>query len=196
LVTVAASNESKILVMNRFGQFRYQVEVLDTVSGMTESGIVPIKPGSQASAIASELYVIPPGAIGLGSAVAYLLSNGDEWQEMTSPTPRIFIVALVLHAMIAAAIAFWLSGRRGATRKIQVLWAVLGTIFGAAVLPAIIAIHAKLIYEPCPQCDKPRRIDKMTCDSCGADWDRLPRDGNEVIGGWLPGKLAQAEHLA
>lgn len=194
--TLASSIESKIIATNRVGGSRYHVIVLDAVSGMTESGIVQIKSGSQAFAVPPELYIFPPGAIGSGSAITYLLSDDNEWQAVMKPITRIFVVTLVMHAVIAAAIAFWISGRRGAARTTKVLWAVLGTIFGVVVLPAIIAIHAKLIYEPCPQCDNPRRIDKMTCDSCGADWDRLPRDGNEVIGGWLPGKLAQAEHSA
>ncbi len=195
-IYVAVGNESKIVVMNSVGQFRYHVEVLDTVSGLAESGFVRIKPGSQANAVAPELYFIPPGAFGLGSAVAYLLSDAEDWQENTKPIPRIFILALLMHAVIAAAIAFWLSRRRGAARKTQILWTVLGAIFGVAALPAIIAIHAKLIYEPCPRCDNPRRIDMAVCEGCGADWDRLPREGNEVIGGWLAEKSIQAEHSA
>lgn len=196
VVTVAASNKSKIVVMSSIGAYQYHVEVLDTASGLAESGIVRIDQPKQASPVPDEFYILPPGLIGLGSAVVYFVIDNEQWQAITNSIPQIFTVVLVLHAVIAAAIAFWISGRRGAARTTKVLWAVLGTIFGVVVLPAIIAIHAKLIYETCPQCDNPRRIDKMTCDSCGADWDRLPRDGNEVIGGWLPGKLAQAEHSA
>jgi len=194
--TLATSIESKIIATNRVGGSRYHVIVLDAVSGLVESGIVRIDQPKQASPVPDEFYILPPGLIGLGSAVVYFVIDNEQWQAITNSIPRIFTVVLLLHALVAAAIAFWLSGRRGAARTTKVLWAVLGTIFGVVVLPAIIAIHAKLIYETCPQCDNPRRIDKTTCDSCGADWDRLPRDGNEVIGGWLPGKLAQAEHSA
>jgi hypothetical protein len=102
----------------------------------------------------------------------------------------------MLHAVIAAALAFWISGRRGVLRKTQVLWAVLGAIFGVFALPAIIAIHTRLVYEPCPRCTKPRRIDTTACQGCGADWDRLPRDGNEVIGGWLAEEITPAEYSA
>jgi len=193
--TVAPINDSRVVVTSRISAFRYHVDVCDRDSARTKSGIVRIKPNSLTNRSEPESYLIPPGAFGLGLAITYSIREAVDWEDL-NPLPRSLIVTLLLHAALAAALAFWISGRRGVTRRTQLVWAALGAVCGVVALPAIIAIHPKLVYQPCPRCEKPRRIDTTACEGCGAGWEPLPREGNEVIGGWLAEKSPQAEHLA
>lgn len=190
LATVAVIDDSNVVARSPAGDFRYHVQSVSVDSEVTMSGIVRTSVHSPAYSIGPELYFIPPGVIGLGSAVAYFIRDDIAWKERGgfSSAERIFIGGVIIHSLLAAALAFWIAARRGASRTAQFWWAVLGTIFGVVALPAILVIHATLIYERCPECDQPRRIDTNRCGHCGAEWERLPREGNEVIGGWLAEK--------
>jgi hypothetical protein len=51
------------------------------------------------------------------------------------------------------------------TKTKLVLWAVAGLLGGLGVLLAMVAIHRRPVYETCPQCDQPRRVDLEQCDN-------------------------------
>ncbi len=198
LAKVAVIDDSHVVLKSPVGDFRYHVQSVSVDSRPTKSGVIRTSVNSTAYFISPELYLMPPGVIGVGSVVAYFIRDDIAWKERGgfSSAERLFIGGVIIHALLAAALAFWIAARRGASRTAQVWWAVLGVTFGVLALPAILVIHPKLVYEMCPECDRPRRIDTNRCDHCGAEWERLPRDGNEVIGGWLAEKAVHAENTA
>ena len=88
----------------------------------------------------------------------------------------------LIHGLSVVAFVFWLSRYYELTPFSRNLWLLVAITFGLAAPLAIWIIYPRLVRERCHHCEAMRRIDRARCHQCGADWARLPVDGNEIIG--------------
>ncbi len=95
----------------------------------------------------------------------------------------VMIVVAVLAALALAACTYLLCRRRGLTRGAAMLWTIATLFLGLATPLAVIAIFPKLVCEPCPGCQRPRRVDREKCPHCAAPWSPPPAAGIELIEG-------------
>jgi hypothetical protein len=100
-----------------------------------------------------------------------------------SHTPHIgwLVGALVLQIALAMILAYLAAQQRGLSARSQVTWLMLSALIGPASSLAILAIYPECFREPCPSCDKLRRVENERCEHCGKAWDEPADEGIEII---------------
>ena len=91
-------------------------------------------------------------------------------------------VRLSMVAAIVCAVVGWVLGRRyhfgvGA----QVKWAVFHLVFGVPGLLAFLCVQEWPARQTCPNCKKPRLVDREQCEFCGAAFAPPPKNGTEIF---------------
>ena len=89
--------------------------------------------------------------------------------------------ALVLQIAIAMILAYLAAQQRGLSARSRTLWLILSALLGPASSLAILAIYPECFREPCPRCDKRRRVENELCEHCGKAWDKPADEGIEII---------------
>jgi hypothetical protein len=76
----------------------------------------------------------------------------------------------------------WRSGRKyHFTGAAQLKWAVFHLLFGLLGLLTFFCAQEWPAREPCPNCKKPRLVDREKCEYCGADFAPPPKNGIEIF---------------
>ncbi len=101
----------------------------------------------------------------------------------SADTLWVLIVVAIVAALALAMVTNWLCRRRGLGRGSVVLWTIATLILGLATPIAVVAIYPKLVCEPCPDCQRSRRIDRTKCPHCAAKWCSPPATGIELLEG-------------
>ncbi|MFM7518087.1 MAG: hypothetical protein ACKO3V_14190 [Pirellula sp.] len=89
--------------------------------------------------------------------------------------------ALFLQIAIAMILAYLAAQQRGLSARSRTLWLILSALLGPASSLAILAIYPECFREPCPRCNKRRRVENELCEHCGEAWDKPDEEGIEVI---------------
>ena len=93
-----------------------------------------------------------------------------------------WVIAMFLcQGAIAAALAWYAARRRGLSQRATWLWSGVSMVFGWAGPLAVLACYPRIVCEPCTHCQKPRRVDRVVCEHCQANWERPQREGIEII---------------
>ncbi len=101
------------------------------------------------------------------------------------PVWHLFLAMSLLSVLISAALMALLSRRGGDTRRVQLFWAVAGG-HGAAIeggVLMLLALRPWPVRVPCPNCGRPRAVDRDECPHCGAGFPRPAKDGTEIFDG-------------
>ncbi len=131
--------------------------------------------------------MMPGVAFIVGFAVAsYLTLIGetpsDPFQEVAAHP--IVTSTVVITFIVITALSFWLvrraAYRRGLSRGQTKLWTWAVPLLGLAAPLSIISIYRLVHREPCPQCAGTRRVDTVTCEHCGAQWEPPANEGIEI----------------
>ncbi len=131
---------------------------------------------------------MPPvgmGAMSLYVTVGHALKFSDPEQWWTSwNNGRLLPLFLIFSALggLAATIPSWLISRRlGDGRRGQIAWALGVFLLGGYGVLLLLALRAWPARVPCPDCGRPRVVDREACEHCGAAWARPRRDGTEIF---------------
>ncbi len=97
------------------------------------------------------------------------------------PLWHLFLAMSLLSGILSAGLMALISRRCGDTRRVQLFWAVAGLplgVFGALMLLALRPWPGRV---SCPNCGRPRDVDRDLCPHCGAAFPRPARDGTEIF---------------
>jgi len=125
--------------------------------------------------------IVPPVAM-FPSAV-FLPFLGVFPYPYYSHTPHIgwLVGAMVLQIAIAMSLAYLAAQQRGLSARSRTIWLILSALLGPGSSLAILAIYPECFREPCPRCDKRRRVENELCEHCGKAWDKPADEGIEII---------------
>ena len=90
-----------------------------------------------------------------------------------------FIIAI--QAVLACAFAYSAARHRGLSKRASLWWAFGGAMGGFGIALAITAIFPRCFRETCSNCKTKRRVELLTCEHCGHDWDLPACEGIEVL---------------
>ncbi len=124
----------------------------------------------------------------VSSVVAQIMAGRPPLVQLEAALPSadlmwVMIVVSILATSALAMVTYWLCQRRGLGRGTTVLWSIVSLFLGLATPLSIVAIYPKLVYEVCPSCQRPRRIDREKCPHCAAAWSSAPTVGIELLEG-------------
>ncbi len=127
---------------------------------------------------------VPPavGIAFIGLLLAIQIFYNETLPDMGQIYPSLsnFLAAMAFSIVVAMVLAVWLSRRRGLSKGLLISWVVGCIPLGLAAPLALAAIYSKLAYERCSGCERPRRVDRLKCEHCGADWDAAALQGIEI----------------
>jgi len=113
-----------------------------------------------------------PPMLGLATATGSVPSLGNQ---------ILLSLAVMLVTLLMVVLTFYVARARGLGRKSTWLWALFA-VFGGLTAPlALCALYPKLVCEPCPRCDRARRIDRDKCQYCSSPWEPPPSEGIEIL---------------
>ncbi len=152
-----------------------------------------VSPQSQPEGIdaIASAAVVPIGTLFVfvvSSVVAQIMAGRPPLTQLEASLPSadlmwVMIVVAVVAMLALAACTYWLCQRRGLGRGTTVMWSIASLFLGLATPLAVVAIYPKLVYEECPSCQRPRRIDRDKCPGCYAAWSSAPPVGIELLEG-------------
>jgi len=82
---------------------------------------------------------------------------------------------------VLAGVTFGLGVRWRLPMKRAIAWALLALGFNVGGFVAFLLATDRMLVLACPSCGKRRRVDRSTCNGCGADWERPPESEMEII---------------
>jgi hypothetical protein len=83
--------------------------------------------------------------------------------------------------LVCLPVGLWLGRRYHFSITAQAAWAVFHVLFGVPGLLAFLCVQEWPARETCPNCKRPRLVDRPQCDRCGADWPPPETTGTEVF---------------
>lgn len=87
----------------------------------------------------------------------------------------------VATAVVCAAVGWRLGRRYHFAIGGQLKWAVFHLLFGLPGLLGFLCVQEWPTREPCPNCKKPRLVDRDKCEHCGAEFAPPPKNGTEIF---------------
>jgi hypothetical protein len=118
--------------------------------------------------------LVPPVIMVAVGTISYFLSL--EMPELF-PALSFLIVQAVLSWILATLAARW----RGLSARQVASWCAGGFLFGLGTWFLVLSIYPRAIHTKCSACNRNRRIEGQTCESCGAGWEPLAPLGIEVF---------------
>jgi hypothetical protein len=149
---------------------------------------IPGPPASK-SPLTASLYglLVPPFFAAAANALGYSwhlsYSSDDIWDTMTQEhTFWLFACLCSLFGGVVSGTLAWLIGRRCVfTRGGQWAWTVGVFWLGLPGLLLMLSLRDWPAREPCPNCGRPRVVDRDRCEHCGAGFAAPMRDGTEIF---------------
>jgi|GEM_PF-1557139 len=138
-----------------------------------EAVIAGVMPGVMVLVIAAidiRISATQPGAHSLAES-----ATEHPVMAATAGVSFVLITLLSLWLMRRAA------QRRGLPRSQVRNWSWSVLLLGLAAPLSVVAIYRRVVREPCPQCQQPRRVDEDRCEHCGAQWEPPQAEGIEII---------------
>ncbi len=89
--------------------------------------------------------------------------------------------SLVGAAVVCVPVGWWLTHRYSLSIGAQVGWAAFHLVTGVPGLLAFFCVQEWPAREPCPQCGKPRVVERENCEHCGAAWRQPEPLGIEIF---------------
>jgi len=123
----------------------------------------------------------------LGSLIDYQVHGRPREQTLAEvasvPAKQLplVIAMFLLQGLIAACFTWYAAQRRGLSKRAQWIWSGLGLALGWTIPLAVLACHPRIVRETCTHCQKPRRVDLASCEHCHSTWEKLQREGVEII---------------
>ncbi len=145
--------------------------------GVVRSADLPQLPSSRAALRPDETVmsaVAPPVVL---LALPWL--NPGLWPQPLPREPLLICWAVAI--LVCLPIGLWLGRRYRLPLGAQVGWAVFHMLFGVPGLLAFLSVQEWPARVPCPNCQRPRLVDRPQCEHCGADFAPPEKTGTEVF---------------
>ncbi len=144
-------------------------EWLTKGQGVTETKDLPEWPRPQIEFLTEKVIslVLPPC---LAQAIAY-------WTD----DPKIWNPLCLVTAACCALVGLWLCARYSFAAPAWLGWTIFILLCGLPGLLAFLSVQEWPAREPCPQCKKPRAVDREKCPHCGADFAPPEKNGIEIF---------------
>ncbi|MGO8926939.1 MAG: hypothetical protein ACLQU3_08635 [Limisphaerales bacterium] len=120
--------------------------------------------------------VMPPALL---SAMPAL--HGWVWGWGTGIPQELLLLSWASAILVCLPVGLWLGQRYQFSIAAQAGWAVFHLLFGVPGLLAFLSVQEWPAREACPNCKRPRLVDRPKCDRCGADWPPPEKTGTEVF---------------
>ena len=111
--------------------------------------------------------------------VADPIIEGRSWPLAIEP--NLLLLSLAGAVLISLPIGWWLGRRYHFSVAAQVGWAVFHLLFGVPGLLAFLSVQEWPTREACPNCKKPRVVDRALCEHCGAPFTPPDKAGTEIF---------------
>jgi hypothetical protein len=89
--------------------------------------------------------------------------------------------------LVCLPIGLWLGRRYQFPLAALAGWGVFLLLLGVPGLLTFLSVQEWPAREPCPNCHRPRLVDRPRCDRCGAEWAPPEKTGTEVFAPLLAG---------
>jgi ABC-type transport system involved in multi-copper enzyme maturation permease subunit len=119
-------------------------------------------------------FVMPP-------ALLAALPVGPMWVWGTGIPRELLLFSCAGAVLVCLPIGLWLGRRYHFSIAAQAGWAVFHLLFGVPGLLAFLSVQEWPAREPCPNCHRPRLVDRSQCRRCGAGWSPPEKTGTEVF---------------
>lgn len=150
---------------------------------LRDRGRVRLHPNPDLAYRDREAICIPPALIAATMAVEFVLVGGVVFGSASFWGP------VAVHIILAMLLAFWIGHRNALSQRKRIAWVIAAAGGGIGAALAMIAIYRQPVYEACPDCDRPRRVDLQHCEACGSNWKPAEQRGNEIFERQPPGAL-------
>ena len=148
---------------------------------------IPSPPDAQPPLTASLFGLLsPPFVTVIAEALSYWGPHSDGnafWVSRTSD-PRLWLLLCgmsIPSGLLSAALA-WCVGRRGVfTKAGQWAWTIGVFWLGLPGVLLLLSLREWPAREACPNCGRPRVVDRDRCEHCGAGFPGPTRDGTEIF---------------
>jgi hypothetical protein len=114
------------------------------------------------------------------------LLDGHPWP---STIPKELLRISLIVALACVPVVWWLGRRYHFSFVAQVSWVGFIVLTGIPGLLAFLSVQEWPARESCPQCRKPRLVDREHCEHCGAEFPPPEKTGTEIF---EPAGTAQA----
>ncbi len=190
LASIAMTEDSKFIAVDHVNTSYATLKSSSDTEWQITRFISPESQPEGIGAIASAA-VVPIGTFlvfVVSSVVTHIIAGRPPLAQLEASLPNadlmwVMIVVAVVAMLALAACTYWLCQRRGLGRGTTVMWSIASLFLGLATPLAVVAIYPKLVYEVCPSCQRPRRIDRDKCPGCAAAWSSAPVVGIELLEG-------------
>jgi hypothetical protein len=92
-----------------------------------------------------------------------------------------FKALILLSALVCALLCFLLARRHTFSLTRCLIWSLCGLLFGPVGVLLMLALQEWPARIACTNCDKPRVVNRDTCEHCGAPHARPVPDGTEIF---------------
>jgi hypothetical protein len=114
------------------------------------------------------------------------LLDGRPWP---STIPKELLRISLIVALACVPVVWWLGRRYHFSFVAQVSWVGFIVLTGIPGLLAFLSVQEWPARESCPQCHKPRLVNREHCEHCGAEFPPPEKTGTEIF---EPAGTAQA----
>lgn len=99
--------------------------------------------------------------------------------------PNLWWLSWASAALVCLPIGLWLGRRYRLSFAAQAGWAIFHVLFGVPGLLAFLSVQEWPAREDCPNCRRPRLVDRPQCEHCGAAFAPPEKTGTEVFAPWV-----------
>jgi hypothetical protein len=105
------------------------------------------------------------------------LIKHESWRAI----PREMVRISIITALLCLPVAWWLGWRYRLGFGAKVWWSAFILFGGIPGLLAFLSVKEWPARESCPQCGKPRVVNREQCEHCGVPFAPPPRNGTEIF---------------
>lgn len=119
-------------------------------------------------------FVMPP-------ALLAALPVGPRWVWGAGIPRELLLLSCAAAVLVCLPVGLWLGRRYQFSIPALAGWAVFHLLFGVPGLLAFLSVQEWPARDPCPNCKRPRLVDRPQCHRCGAPWSPPEKTGTEVF---------------
>ncbi len=168
----------------------YRVEIFDVNQGLISSFELPTDtrtfyrwPNIDTTIEPYWGLISPPAPLLLLTALpTYMYTEIGYTQALLKNSLDIVMGLCMLIGAIAGLVGnLWIGHRNALAAVPKTVWAVLGLLLGPCGILLMLCMQDWPARLRCQDCGKPRRVDRMACEHCGASFPTPPTDGTEIF---------------